>query len=448
MTLTFYGAAGEVTGSCTLLDAGRQRILVDCGLFQGSHDSFARNLEQFPFDPSSIDALILTHAHIDHIGRVPKLVNAGFRGPIYTTPPTRLLAKVMWQDAAHVMKDDARRHGKEPLYAPKDVAAVFERVVAADYGVTTRIGDDVAFRFLETGHIFGSAAVYVEAGGKRFVFSGDVGNDMVPILRQTEDLPPTDVLVMESTYGNRFHEPASERVARLKAAVTDTAARGGVLLIPAFSLERTQEILYELNGLVESGAVPKVTMFLDSPLAIKVLPIYHQFPQYYNREAKALKDAGDDFFQFPGLRITKDGEESEAIKDAPSPKVIIAGSGMMHGGRIMKHLAEYLDDPNNTVLVVGYQSAGTVGRAVAQGAPSVRIEHHEIPVRAHVETVGAYSAHADQDKLVAWAKASGAKTIFLNHGEPDAAEALAERLVAEPGVAAHVPRYGEAFPLA
>ncbi|MBI4458344.1 MBL fold metallo-hydrolase [Candidatus Uhrbacteria bacterium] len=447
MKLTFCGAAGEVTGSCTLVETERTRVLIDCGMFQGGSSSYVRNLAEFPFDPKTIDAVILTHAHVDHTGRVPRLVAQGFSGRIFSTHPTRLFSRLMWEDTAHVMKDDARRYKRPPLYVMKDVGPTFELTHGVDYHTQVKISDDISFTLRDAGHIFGSAFVEMQVGGIKTVFSGDLGNDYVPILKPTERMIDGDVVVMESTYGDRVHEDPKTRIEKLKTAVKETIARKGTLMIPAFSLERTQEILYELNFLVENGSVPQVPIFLDSPLAIKALQIYHQFPEYYDREAKALADAGDDFFKFPGLRVTKNPEESREILEVPPPKVIIAGSGMMHGGRIMHHLVDYLNNKRNTVLVVGYQSAGTLGRAIFEGAKKVHIDHQEILVRAQVEAIGAYSAHADRLKLAKWVTSGLSKPskVYLNHGEPHAAEYLADAIRTHHDLDAVVPRYGEIF---
>ncbi len=447
MKITFCGAAGEVTGSCTLIETPTTRVLVDCGLFQGNGNSRERNLASFSFDPSTIDALIVTHAHIDHIGRLPKLVKEGFKGRVFATHPTRLLSKLMWRDAAQVMKDEARRFKRTALYTPKDIAPCYDLMHGVRYDTTVRVSQDFFFRFREAGHIFGSAFAEIDAHGIRIVSSGDLGNDYVPILRPTARIVRGDVVIMESTYGDRVHDHPKERLARLKAAALDVIGRKGTLMIPAFSLERAQEILYELNGLVESGQMPRVPTFLDSPLAIKVLPIYHQFPEYYDQEAKQITDSGDDFFQFPGLQVTKKPAESRAIHQVAPPKIIIAGSGMMHGGRIMHHLVDYLSDPQNTVLVVGYQSHGTVGRKVAEGAKSVKIEGREIPIHAKVDVIGSYSAHADRDKLLRWVMSgkNPPKKVYLNHGESVAAESLATTLREQYSVDTTVPKFGDTF---
>lgn len=447
MKLSFHGAAGEVTGSCTLIETPSTRVLVDCGLFQGNGSAHERNLAPFSFDPSSIDAVILTHAHIDHIGRLPKLVKAGFKGRVFATHPTRLLAKLMWRDTAQVMKDEARHLKRTPVFTPQDVGPTFELTHGVRYDTTVRISQEFSFRFREAGHIFGSGFAEIDAYGTRLVMSGDLGNDYAPILRPTARIVRGDVIVMESTYGDRVHDHPKSRTQKLKEAVLAGIKRGGTIMIPAFSLERAQELLYELNDLVESRQLPKIRTFLDSPLAIKALPIYHQFPEYYDQEAKELAEHGDDFFKFPGLEITKKPDESRAIDLVPPPKIVIAGSGMMHGGRIMRHLTEYLADPKNSLLVVGYQAPGTVGRAIADRAASVHIEHQEIPVQANVEVIGSYSAHADREKLERWVMSAknAPKKVFLNHGEQASAESLGKLLTDAHGIQTIVPEYGEVY---
>ncbi len=444
MKLTFYGAAQEVTGSCILIDTGKTRVLVDCGLFQGASLAYQRNLEPFKFDPRSLDAVILTHAHIDHIGRFPKLVKEGFHGRAFVTHPTRLLAKLMWLDAGKVMKDDAKRLGKPPVYSVDDIWPAYDCLHGMEYDTDIKVSGDLSFRFREAGHIFGSAFVEILSGGRKLVCSGDIGNDYVPILRPTEPIRDADYVVMESTYGDRVHEEPQARIKLLKQAVLDTVKRKGVLMIPAFSLERTQEILYELNDMVESGQLPHIPFFLDSPLAIKVLPIYHQFPQYYNRAARELAQS-DDFFEFPGLHVTRKPAESRSISQVPPPKVIIAGSGMMHGGRIMHHLVEYLNNPRNTLLVVGFQAAGTLGREVLEGANRVHIDHEEILVKARVEAINAYSAHADQLKLLRWVVSgtSKPKKVILTHGDLSAMEVLAGHIRQGKGIDTALPSAGE-----
>lgn len=427
MKLTFYGAAGEVTGSKTLIETNGKRFLLDCGLFHGSSGS--RNEEPFGFDVKSIDAVLITHAHLDHIGLLPKMVKEGYRGSIYATEPTRLISKRMWEDAVKVQADDTEGGG-HLIYDLGDVKQAYKQVHGVKYGEWLQLPGNAEVRFRDAGHIFGSAFVEFRVEGQTLVGSGDIGNDDVPILKNTEPLEDADVLIMESTYGARAHGSAVGRAGLLKKAVQDAVARGGTLLIPAFSLERTQEILYEMNGMVEGGVLKQLPVFLDGPLAIDLLPIFRQFPELYDNEAALTRAVGDDFFRFPGLKITRHGKQSYAIDGVSPPKVIIAGSGMMGGGRIVRHLARYLPSKKNMVLVVGYQALGTRGRDIVEGTAMVDIDEEQIPVKAEIRRIDAYSAHGDRDKLTRWLDTAPhkPKKVFLNHGEQDQSEALAQVL--------------------
>lgn len=305
MRISFHGAAREVTGSCYLVENGRMRILVDCGMFQGSAFADAKNFRDFAFDPSTIDAVIVTHSHLDHVGRLPKLLKQGFRGAVYATPPTAKLMKLVLEDAEQVMEDDYRREYRPKLYEREDVDAVVERITAADYSRRVKL-DGLTFRFRDAGHILGSSFIEIEeAGGARCAFSGDLGNVPDPILKPTAQLAEQDVLVIESTYGNRVHEKLDTRSAQLKACLEDTLKRGGVLIIPAFAIERTQELLYELNHLVENRLIPQTDIYLDSPLAIRASEVMKEFPHYYNADALRHVSMGDDLFSFPGLHKTE-----------------------------------------------------------------------------------------------------------------------------------------------
>ncbi|MFH1047164.1 MAG: MBL fold metallo-hydrolase [Patescibacteria group bacterium] len=427
MKLTFYGAAGQVTGSKTLIETGGKKFLLDCGMFHG--ESEERNEEPFAFDVKSIEAVLLTHAHLDHIGLVPRLVKLGYHGPIYATEPTRLICHRMWEDAAKIQADETEG-GAHRIYDLGDVKQAYKQMHGVSYGEWLKLPGNVEVRFRDAGHIFGSAFVEFCAEGKTLVGSGDIGNDDVPILRNTEPLEDADVVIMESTYGARTHESAIGRADLLKRAILDTVARRGTLLIPAFSLERTQEILYEMNGMVEGGALEPLPVFLDGPLAIDLLPIYRQFPELYDNEAALTRAVGDDFFRFPGLKITRQGRESFTIDSVDPPKVIIAGSGMMGGGRIVRHLALYLPDKKNMVLVIGYQAIGTRGRDIDEGAAMVQVDDELVPVRAEIRKIDAYSAHGDCNKLLRWLETGRQKPhkVFLNHGEQDQSEALAQAI--------------------
>ncbi|MFA6429058.1 MAG: MBL fold metallo-hydrolase [Patescibacteria group bacterium] len=449
MRITVHGAAREVTGSCYLIETDKTRVLLDCGMFQGSAFVEAKNFAPFGFDPSTVDALIVTHAHLDHTGRIPKLVKEGFRGKIYLTPPTAPLTKIVLEDAYQIMRDDFKRHYKPFLYEEEDIAQTVERFVPVDYTHAVTIGD-VTFRFREAGHIFGSAFVELhEKNGVHVTFSGDIGNEHTPILRDTAQLAKTDVLFLESTYGNRVHEDESTRELRLKDVVTRTAKNNGVLIIPAFAIERTQQLLYELNHLVENNLIPQVDTYLDSPMAIRATEVIDAFPQYYDAEALRLVSKGDDLFNFTGLHLCPTREESKQINEAPRPKIIIAGAGMMNGGRILHHLVRYLSDKKSTVLIVGYQSSGTLGRKLYRGEKVVDVMSEQVHVHATIESIGAYSAHADQQMLLRWVKDAEALPghIYCTHGDEGACAALATELQTELGAVTDVPRFGDTITL-
>jgi metallo-beta-lactamase family protein len=446
MRISFHGATREVTGSCYLVETDKARVLVDCGMYQGGQLVEARNFRDFEFDASTVDAVFVTHAHLDHTGRLPKLVKAGFRGKIYATPPTVQLAKLVLEDAYQIMLEEEKREGRPLLYEEKDIIAAMHQFVSVDYSHSLQLGD-LRIRFRDAGHIFGSAFIEInEAGNGRATFSGDLGNEHVPILRETAQLAETDVLVMESTYGNRVHEDESTRGTKLKETIMHTVKQNGVLIVPAFAIERTQQLLYELNHLRENGLIPHIDAYLDSPLAIKATEVIKAFPQYYDKEALQKVAAGDDLFDFEGLHVTPTRDQSKGINEAPRPKLIIAGAGMMNGGRILHHLVRYLGDPRSTILIIGYQAEGTLGRKLYRGEKIVDVLGEHIQVRATVSSIGAYSAHADQNKLVQWVGGAVHKPghVYCTHGDEEASAALVTRLRQELGVAADVPRLGEA----
>ncbi|MBI4138811.1 MBL fold metallo-hydrolase [Candidatus Uhrbacteria bacterium] len=445
MKISFFGAAREVTGSCYLVEAGRNRILVDCGMFQGSAFSEAKNFQEFGFDPRAIDAVVVTHAHLDHVGRLPKLVKEKFKGRIYLTPPTAKIAHLVLDDAEQIMQDEWRREARPMLYSKDDVENVVRQFVPVDYDRTVRL-PGVSFRFRDAGHIFGSSFIEItETGGPRAVFSGDLGNRNVPILKPTAQMANADAVIVESTYGNRLHEDESTRTTRLKEAVVKTVMQRGVLVIPAFAIERTQQLLYELNAMVNRAEIPPVDMFLDSPMAIAVTDVIKEYPRYYDAEALHHVSHGDDLFSFPGLTLCKTRDESKVINEISPPKVIIAGAGMMNGGRIQHHLVRYLGKPSTTVLIIGYQASGTLGRRLYSGEKTVDVLGERVHVKAKIVSIGAYSAHADQQKLVEWISAAPKppERVFCTHGEEAAAAALASRVHEELGVRSDVPRFGE-----
>lgn len=455
MKLSFYGAAQEVTGTLYLLETEGCRFLIDCGIHQGSREEAKKNHEPLPFDPKGIDAVFITHGHMDHNGRVPLLVKRGFKGPIYCTSPTAEIAEIIWEDIVSLAKFEKKRAKKEnrdpipPLYAKKDVRDAVDMIKDVSYGSTFSVcGGKVKVTFHDAGHIMGSSFIEFESEEQRLVFSGDLGNDDMPILKPTSRLGKPDTLVIESTYGDRLHEDAETRKTVLRDAVASVVEKKGVLMIPAFAIERTQEIILTLHRLAEAGEIPRVPIFLDSPMAIRATEVYENHPEYYNTKSHKEFMLGHHLFSLPGFLATKSGDQSRMINDVPAPKVIIAGSGMMTGGRIHHHLTRYLPDPNSILLIVGYQAERTIGRQLFDGAEMVEIFGKEIPVRATVKAVGAWSAHADQAKLLRWvSEAEGQpKRILVTHGEPSASAALAEKFQ-ERGIESHIPEPGQTFEL-
>lgn len=449
MKLSFFGAAREVTGSCYLVETSRTRVLVDCGMFQGSAYADSKNYEDFPFDPTTIDAVTVTHGHLDHVGRIPKLVKQGFTGKVYATPPTCDIAMVVMENAEQLMCDEEERECRPRLYHPPDIEKTRRRMKGVGYSRWTTVGD-IRFRFRDAGHIFGSSFIEVEEkGGARIIFSGDLGNRNAPFLRPTAQPATADAIVVESTYGNRIHESDKERLKRLHQALIRTAKRRGVLLIPAFAVERTQEILYEMHQLQEQGKMPPMDVYVDSPMGIKITDIIKHYPEYYDKAALRRVARGSDLFKFPRLHRTLTRDQSKHINIAPQPKAIIAGAGMMNGGRILHHLVRYLGDPKTTVLIVGYQAEGTLGRKLYEGAQTVRVMHERIQVKASVVSIGAYSAHADQQKLLEWIHESqpAPKQVYCTHGEEGAAVALATRITEHLGISASAPKPGDVVTL-
>jgi len=455
MKLSFYGAAQEVTGTLYLLETEGCRILVDCGIHQGSREEAKKNHEPFPFDAKSIDAVFVTHGHMDHNGRVPLLVKRGFRGPIYCTAPTAEIAEIIWEDIVTLGKYEKKRARKEnrepipPLYEKTDVRDAVEMLKDVSYGKTFGVcGNKVKVTFHDAGHIIGSSFIEFAAEGRTVVLSGDLGNDDMPILKPTARLVKADTLIIESTYGDRLHEDAETRKTVLRDAVASVVEKKGVLMIPAFAIERTQEIILTLHRLAEAGEIPRVPIFLDSPMAIKATHVYEEYPEYYNTKSHKEFMIGHHLFSLPGFVPTKSGDQSRMINDVPAPKIIIAGSGMMTGGRIHHHLTRYLPDQNSILLIVGYQAEKTIGRQLFDGAKTVQIFGREVAVRATVKAVGAWSAHADQKKLLRWV-ADGEATpgqILVTHGEPAASGALAEKFK-EQGIETFIPEPGQTFDL-
>jgi metallo-beta-lactamase family protein len=448
MKLTFCGAAGAVTGSNFLLEADGKKILIDCGMSQGSHYADEQNYKEFIYEPREIDAVFVTHAHIDHTGRLPKLVRDGFAGKIYSTPPTRDFSELLLLDSEHLLHHEAERQHVAPLYDASDVRATMKFWREAEYHEEMHVGD-VRVTFLNAGHILGSAIVKVEAEGKTVIFSGDLGNYPPSIIRTTEFIDHADYCVVDSTYGDRVHENVKEREEQVEDAVEEAVKRGGVLLIPAFAMERTQDLLYYFNHLVNQHRIPRIPIFIDSPLAIKLTAVYKKYENYFDRAADAQVKSGDDIFNFPGLHLALTSEQSKEINHVPPPKIVIAGSGMSNGGRILHHELRYLSDPRSTILLTGFQARGTLGRAIQEGAESVFIMGEEVPVRCERRTLTGFSAHADQPRIVKWIEPMrrSLKTVFAVHGEPESSAALAQKLRDELAINAIVPGSGESHVL-
>jgi metallo-beta-lactamase family protein len=444
MKLTFYGGAGEVTGSNYLLESGNTKVLVDCGLHQGSHYAERENFEKFPYDPKEIAAVFITHSHLDHIGRLPSLLRAGFKGKIYSTAATKDFAELMLLDSEHILGREAEREHRPPLYTTEDIMTTRQHWEGLRYHEPITVGDFTA-ELYDAGHILGSAIVKVRADGKTIVFSGDLGNYPVPIIRQTETIDAADYCLVESTYGDRVHEGVDKRKEQLEDAVEDTVRADGTLMIPTFAMERTQELLYHLHQLFEEGRVPRVPVFIDSPLAIKLTAVYKKYESYFNPETQHIAKSGDDILNFPGLHLTLTTEQSKEINGVPPPKVIIAGSGMSNGGRILHHEMRYLPDPKSTILFVGYQAKGSLGREILDGAKEVRIFGETVPVRCKKVVIPGYSAHADQPRLIWWISSMRRtlKKVFVVQGEEASSATLASKIVDDLAVEAEMPKPGE-----
>jgi metallo-beta-lactamase family protein len=503
VSIQFLGAAGCVTGSQFLVSVGDRRVLVDCGMFQGSPEETERNRIPFAFDVDVLDALLLTHAHLDHCGRTPALVKAGYRGPIHATRATVDIAEIVLRDSAKLQVEfterwnrrrarrderaaevesesvvqevddeslperlrnappEGRTETREPLYDERDVDTTMNQMRGCDYGDEVAVTDGVTAVFHDAGHILGSAIIELRVtdGDQRrtIVFSGDLGRDESPILRDPTPVTAADAVVIESTYGNREHAPHDEAVDELVAAISEVSADEGVLLVPAFAIGRTQEVIWVLDHLVREGRIPRVPLYLDSPMASRATTVYRDHPEVYDPETKELLASGESPLEYPGQSFTDTVEESKAIRTAKRPIMVVASSGMLTGGRVMHHLKDFLPDPKCTLLFIGYQGQGTLGRHIQDGGTTARIDGQQIDVRCRVRVISGFSAHADQHELEAWlahfgragdGSGSTPKRVLIVHGDPDAAKAFAARIRAELAMDAHIPGHREVVELA
>ncbi len=499
--IQFLGAVGTVTGSQYLVSVGDRKILVDCGMFQGSPDEIARNRIPFSYAADRIDALLLTHAHLDHCGRIPALVKAGYRGPIHATGGTLDLADIVLRDSAKLQeeaenrwrrhhpvedaskadadeaaeaetqqpmpekmrnaKPEARSESREAIYTVADVEQAITQFKPADYDAPFAVTDGVTATFRDAGHILGSAIIELALtdGGEQLtvVFSGDLGRDHTPILRDPTPIAHADYVLVESTYGNREHAPQEEAVNELVAAINEVASGRGVLLVPSFAIGRTQEFVWVVDELLRQGRIQHLPLFLDSPMASRASDVYLRHPEDYDEGTSKLLQSGDSPLEYPGETYTNSVEQSKSIPHAKRPIMVVASSGMLTGGRIVHHLKDFLPDPSCTLLFIGYQGEGTLGRHIQEGGKTARLDRQEYPVRCRVRSISGFSAHADEHELQAWLShfaAAGSrnngepKKIFIVHGDPDAAEALATRVRDELHMDAHVPQYEERVTLA
>lgn len=444
--LTFWGGVGSVTGANFMLKRRGKNILVDCGMLQGVPGSGDINREAFPYEPSSADMLFVTHAHIDHIGKIPKLVKDGFRGIIYSTKETKEISVFMFEDALKISSHPDVNHADgglpagqpssqpnnhhEPLYEKKDVELALSLWKTVSYHEKFECAPGLSAELLDAGHILGSAMIRFSNGTKNIVFTGDSGNSPAPIIKDTEVVTGANYLVIDSVYGDRNHESKDERDKHFEQIVREAIEKKGTLVVPTFSLDRTQIILYELNNLIEDGKIPSVPVFLDSPLGIKLTAVYKNSSQYFNSAVQNEIREGDDIFNFPKLRTSYTRLDSQMIEKTNGPKIIIAGSGMSSGGRVMGHEMTYLPDPNSTILLTGYQALGTLGRTLQDNPREVEINGTKIPVRARIEMISGYSAHKDSAGLIDFVEktAETLEQVFVVMGEPKASLFLTQRL--------------------
>lgn len=438
--IKFCGGTGSVTGANFLLEIDGKKILIDCGLTQGMKLADDINWEPFPYKVDEIDILFVTHAHVDHLGRIPKLILDGFKGKIYSTKPTKDLALPMLLDTMTILSKNTE-FGLDKIYTEENIKQALSLWEGLEYHEKLKISDEVEAIMLNAGHILGSSMIEFIYNGKKILFTGDLGNSPSPILPDTDKVADIDYLIMESVYGDRNHESRNYRRKFLEEVIEDNHKRKGTLIIPTFSLERSQELLFEINSLVENNRIPIMPIFLDSPLAIRLTEVFKKYRSYFNETAQKAMVHDKYLFDFPGLHSTLKTEESKMISNVPNPKVIIAGSGMSAGGRIVHHEKSYLPDPNNTILLLGYQSVGTPGRLIQEGVKTVKISGEYVNVKAHVVTISGYSGHKDSDALVNFIEdmQDSLKKIYVVMGEPKSSMFLVQKIKDNLGIDSYAP---------
>ena len=459
--ITFYGAAGTVTGSRHLLDIRGQRVLIDSGLFQGKKANRLKNWEDFPVDPGSIDKILITHAHIDHTGYLPRLVKQGFTGPVYCTHATQELLKVLLMDSAHLQEEDARwankkgfsRHKKAlPLYDSRDAEDTLQLLIGQNFGDNLWLDDCTRVKFRDAGHILGASMIDIRVAEKekrkKILFSGDLGRADELILREPVQAFDIDYLILESTYGDRLHKDQDPK-GDLERVINESIERGGVLLIPAFAIGRTQTLLYIIRELEEEGRIPSIPVYVDSPMAIDATKIFRRRITDLNMHLRIAKLENERVFRTRNISFTKTREQSISINEEQGPAIIISASGMATGGRILHHMIQRLEDPRNTMLFVGYQAVGTRGRTILEGKQEVKIHGRQVSVKAHVENMSGFSGHADYNEILAWLMGFNhpPEKIFLVHGEPEAAASLADKIRQRFGWDVEIPAFGDSYEL-
>jgi metallo-beta-lactamase family protein len=462
MKLTFWGAAGQVTGSMHLLETGGKRYLLDCGLNQGRRKESDEKNRNLPIDPTTVDAAVLSHAHIDHSGNLPTLTKRGFTGPVYATPASIDLCNWMLRDTGHIQEKDAEFVNKRmeyrkkqgmgngpvtPLYTMEDAERMLPQFRPVSYGNRQELAPDLSYTPYDAGHMLGSSSVVLQNGGVSLIYSGDIGRPNLPIIRDPAPLPACDYLIMESTYGGRMHKSVTHVVDKLAGVVNRTAGRGGRIIVPAFAVGRTQQLVLMLHQLANEKRIPNIPIFVDSPLAVNVTQVTRDHPECFDEETRAYLQNGEDPFGFSRLQYIREASESKKLNDLRGPFIVISASGMCEQGRILHHLRNNIEDPRNTVLITGFQAADTLGRKLVEKWTEVRIFGEPMRVRAEISSLDELSGHADQQELLEWIRplAPTLKRVFLVHGEAEQSKTFVGLLQSKYGLDVAVPAPGQSF---